>query len=446
MGLNDHCNNMVVLWMRDRCAVNGAALRPIAGTYGGYDGKCISHTVDHCGDDHFNLANSELKPCVELLTAMLNATGGANKATRHWKTHLGKEWTGLSVTRWWARFELYAFLYDKFSFLSTFILTSAGDGEMEEGVRIKKLQDLFSNPFRLCLLKLELGASKAVCKKLVEATYTLEGSSASICMVARDVIDRCTRHLHQHSAALSYDGLPAMIDTAVVELHETQDAELQRREALRQQALAAIPPLLAPVFDHFIPDGGYTVNQTRTFLTDRLHSMCDGVREYFDKTILGELKGDLKRFETFRLLNPLYARQLQATPADFEARILELHWHFFQAGDAFDMCAEYPSFIQRAREIFPDGEGDWHDPAVQMVAIERFWQNNRADFHKLADFVRYIYTNTTSSASVERVFSMYKNMFSLAQLTSALQDLTEGGMKLRFNKDFINEYPEWEVV
>ena len=64
---------------------------------------------------------------------------------------------------------------------------------------------------------------------------------------------------------------------------------------------------------------------------------------------------------------------------------------------------------------------------------QEFWQMNRAILPGIAIFIRYAFTIITSSAFVERVFSILKRVFEHSQ-KEALEDYTFLSTMIQFNK------------
>ena len=153
---------------------------------------------------------------------------------------------------------------------------------------------------------------------------------------------------------------------------------------------------------------------------------------------------DVKRALIFRLVNPLYARELDvAVPRYFRA---EVEWlnnegkhEWFSDGDITSMEAEYPAFVQEAKIL--DVRDNDVNPVPSMDRIEDFWHFKRIKFPALSKLVKFAYTCTASSASVERLFSLLKRSFSLQQMKFALEDYVEGSVMLQFNRKFIRAFP-----
>ena len=154
---------------------------------------------------------------------------------------------------------------------------------------------------------------------------------------------------------------------------------------------------------------------------------------------------DVKRALIFRLVNPLHARTLDvAVPGYFRA---ELEWlntdgkhEWFSDDDITSMEAEYPTFVQDAKTLLDARDNDVK-PVPSMDRIEDFWRFKHINYPALSKLVRFAYTCTASSASVERLFSLLKRTFSLQQMKFALEDYVEGSVMLQFNRRFIRAFP-----
>ena len=111
---------------------------------------------------------------------------------------------------------------------------------------------------------------------------------------------------------------------------------------------------------------------------------------------------------------------------------------WFTQDDMEAIDVEYPLFVQEAKGL--EVRVDDMKPEPAMDRIEDFWTFRRQRFPSLSKLVRFAYTCTASSASVERLFSLLKRTFSLQQMKFALEDYVEASVMLQFNRKFITHF------
>ena len=80
-------------------------------------------------------------------------------------------------------------------------------------------------------------------------------------------------------------------------------------------------------------------------------------------------------------------------------------------------------------------ELDRNDMVDYTEKVLLFWRTNAPKFPAWGRLARVFLSIAPSSAAVERIFSLSKNMFGDAQL-SALADHVQGSLMLRANKRF----------
>jgi hypothetical protein len=141
----------------------------------------------------------------------------------------------------------------------------------------------------------------------------------------------------------------------------------------------------------------------------------------------------------------MWARQLEpVAPPKLVDDILHLRWRALDRPFAEAVAIEYPSFVNRCKEVLHEYNDTDNDPKIIMSRSEEFWKFNYHDFPKMAELLRYAWTSTSSSASAERLFSMLKHTFTKQQLNSALSDYVEGSVMLAFNAHFIQSFPAFD--
>lgn len=127
-----------------------------------------------------------------------------------------------------------------------------------------------------------------------------------------------------------------------------------------------------------------------------------------------------------RLFNPAYAAQ-HMSPADVDALsdIKPIAYHNLIE----DMKSEVHAYLAACVGVVIDSS------SMQSFtdSILLFWRNNGAKFPKWAEAARILFAMTPNSASAERVFSLLTAMFDDSR-ASALSDLIEGSLMLKYNK------------
>ena len=93
--------DLLLAAMRDRAAVNTAALRTVKVVYPNIiDIGCFSHTLDHVGD-RFCTPNLS-----EVVTAWISLFAHSPKTRLMWREQTGRPMASFSATRWWSRWEV----------------------------------------------------------------------------------------------------------------------------------------------------------------------------------------------------------------------------------------------------------------------------------------------------------------------------------------------------
>ena len=152
--------------MRDRAAVNGAAMRTVKVLYPSVlDVGCFSHTIDNAGR-HFSTPVLD-----EFIRSWLALFAHSPKARLLWKARTGRSMRTYSQTRWWSKWEVLEQLLVTFGDVKRFL-----DDNEDVGLatRIKLLAILGDQQKNACL-QIELAAVIDAGTPLVKATYNLEG-------------------------------------------------------------------------------------------------------------------------------------------------------------------------------------------------------------------------------------------------------------------------------
>mmetsp|Transcript_15645 Transcript_15645/g.26116 ORF Transcript_15645/g.26116 Transcript_15645/m.26116 type:complete len:288 (-) Transcript_15645:146-1009(-) len=252
----------------------------------------------------------------------------------------------------------------------------------------------------LATLKLELAIVTIVAKPLIQVTYLLEGDSCTTA-VAYDLIMQCKSWFDVYTPRLDFPRMTAAFTECATTWHEhnAQDG-------------AAVPALI-----------------------DHLKGVCAHIageaKEYFDRTVIGELAREVEFFRICRYSNPLHIKTLDIPNyASFERDVRSLNR--FSDQDIGEMQDEWSRYVAACRqEEARDGDDD---PDKVMARICHFWNARCGAFPALSEFVQYCFSIATSSAAAERIFSMLKRSFDKLQMVKSLEDTTQATLLLCYNE------------
>ena len=162
---------MLIAAMRDRAAVNRAAMRTVKVLYPNVlDVGCFSHTTDNAGR-HFSTPILD-----EFMRCWLALFSHSPKARLLRKARTGRSMRSHSSTRWWSKWEVMEQLLVSFGDVKAFL-----DDNQDIGLSTRtKLLDILNDPARIGLLQIELAAVIDAIAPLVKATYNLEGDGALV--------------------------------------------------------------------------------------------------------------------------------------------------------------------------------------------------------------------------------------------------------------------------
>lgn len=238
----------------------------------------------------------------------------------------------------------------------------------------------------------------------MEATYILEGDGPTAC-IALELLLAIKEEFDLHQAGLTYPLLQAAIDEfEVCRLSNATGLLLGSRSAMR----------LA------------TVQSIKAF--------TDPSQHYFMNTIWAGLRDDIKVYVACRLADP--AAIVEADDFDLFVTAMKSLNYFSQPvidgmlseyGTLLILCRNHVAAWEQ-REIKPN-ESAYQ---VQLEGIVSFWKKNYSKLSKLSEWARYVFTLPTSSAAVERLFSMLKLSFTSLQ-NASLEDYIKLALILRYN-------------
>jgi hypothetical protein len=417
--VNSIIPSKIIGWQRDRCSVNTAAKDYLESIFvGSKDLKCLSHTLTHVGD-HCKM--TKLKPFLQDLIGMMNSSGGGNKAQAHWISKFNKRWRNPGNTRWWATFDyVILFLFDEANWNTflNFIHTASDEGGIEpENARINRLTATITNHSQLAFLKLEVDAVAIICKRLIEATYELEGDGP--CGI---IAYECIRDAHNHLKSHMHDP-STFTETFNGTLHRLSDHMNSCRDSL-------------------MAGGGYgnnIIHEIDVEIKEYVYFMAHETLTYFEKVIFNngenglrqsELHSDILVYRVCGYMSPLFIRSnpnLSFNSIRADVKALD---HF--SDETLDMMEhEWSTYLARCADIpVEDDDKKWK---VKMRKAQEFWKFNWIEVPTIAQLARYSFTITSSSAAAERVFSTLKNSISLVQMHASLEDLTTVSIMSQYN-------------
>ena len=109
--------------------------------------------------------------------------------------------------------------------------------------------------------------------------------------------------------------------------------------------------------------------------------------------------------------------------------------YFSEMQELWRLTNDLPAYLTTAAAWLSNVEIDRNDMADYTEKVLLFWRTNAPKFPAWGRLARVFLSIAPSSAAVERIFSLSKNMFGDAQL-SALADHVQGSLMLRANKRF----------
>jgi len=299
-----------------------------------------------------------------------------------------------NATRWWSKYEVWAFISIYFDEVCQCILSANVVGDVpENGARITRLIALISNDEHRAKLQLEVRIVALVCMPLVESTYVLEGKGP-LATMAYKIIKRIEYWFRVHNVDLTYPG---------------KDYYIGIEQAINEYVDACGVPLAD------------VKNSVRESIVPCI--------DYFTSRILGMLDTDLALYKILRYMNP-FEHKLLVADGTLSANVFcddVKQLKRFSAADVNSMMLEYSEYCMTTSTL----------PNVTHKempgAIELFWKEHHNLFPFISMFARYAMTIITSSASAERAFSILKSTFNPKQ-DKANEDYVMSACMQQFNE------------
>ena len=241
-------------------------------------------------------------------------------------------------------------------------------------------------------------------KPLVDTTYILEGDGPTAC-IAYELLCSIKSEFDLHHDELTYPLLqPAIDEYELSKLSNATGFLLGSRPAMRLSTIQS------------------------------LKSFTDHSRDYFMNTIWTGLKDDLTLYAAARWVDPDHLIRADSYEL-FGSAIKCLK--YFTTPVILGMLSEYGTYLAlchnhvaawKQREVKPNESAY----KVQLEGVMLFWESNYAKLPKLSEWARYVFSLPTSSAAVERLFSMLKLSFNSLQ-NASLEDYIKLALILRYN-------------
>ena len=283
---------MLIAAMRDRAAVNGAAMRTVKVLYPNVlDVGCFSHTIDNAGR-HFSTPILD-----EFMRCWLALFSHSPKARLLWKARTGRSMRSHSSTRWWSKWEVMEQLLVSFGDVKAFL-----DDNQDIGLSTRtKLLDILNDAARIGLLQIELAAVIDAGAPLVKATYNLEGDGA--------LVWQC------------HDQISTVLNAITTSHHPNVTAIVARVTGGNRVA-----------YQQGIAYAGKCVK---------------GAQDYFRQKMNGELKDQVLAFKAAKFFWPQRAVDLGLTSTDLDSL---LAFPFFSTAVTDGLKEELPQYLTLAAD------------------------------------------------------------------------------------------------
>ena len=416
-------------FQKDRAAANEAAYKEYLKPVFQYARNlhCVSHTMNHVGD---HSKHDLLTKVTQDVQGMCNQHGGNNKASLRWLDVFHERWRNPGNTRWWCKFELTTKIYEEFPVFVRYIngmnddedVMEGDDGRKFIGKRIGRLKDIINNTTKRLSLKLEAAVVSIVFKRVVEATFILEGDGPCSIItydMIMDLLEFFEDNIDIPNEQLNFHLLEPV-------LNECMKEEINSKEISEKRTLSKAE-----------------IEQVEKRVRKQAFDVCIKAYEYFEKTIYNikddgatsKLHDDMCIYYLCSFMDPISFRSKYRNECpDFDETILEYikDLHIFKEEQVLEMKNEWKTYWRRVMDINPtedDGK-----PKYRMDAAHMFWKEwNKNKLDNLMLLAKYAFLIVPSSAASERVFSVLKHSLSLVQMYQALEDRTEIQVKTRYN-------------
>lgn len=241
------------------------------------DMPCISHSINHCGD---NLAGYYSKPVIQDLNSLMSES---NRARSYWRTAVGTSFKSVCKTRWWSLNECERDVFLNYDSMINFVRTAISVGRCVQCKRLTRLEESLNDPKQTPLLKLDLAIMDAVGRPLCQGTYMLEGDGPLI-FIAHDVLQFLMTTFTNGMPDLSFSGVQDAIAECIAALHEVKKD---------------------PTNGHF---ADVSHDEIAASVLTYAHEVITPACRYLTEVFAVKLESFLHLFEVATLVNPFYVK------------------------------------------------------------------------------------------------------------------------------------------
>eukprot|EP01043_Picozoa_sp_COSAG02_P020195 COSAG02_NODE_990_length_15413_cov_24.707457_5_plen_753_part_00 len=432
---------MLVAWIRDSCAVNGAASRRLQTFFPDtLDRMCLSHLFACMGD-------KVVLPVLDaFLTAWFALCGNSHVAVMIWSNLIGKHCKRFSI-RWHAKAEVAA------EFATNFPLIADLIAQLQQrcaGTSTNTLRDIFHQ--QNAALQAQL-ATILDLEPLVRYTYFVEGDRLEI-LRGYDVIENIRTLGRTFSSTCTNLDAVCRNDTNIgtgtpfrkaFPGHGLCDGTVT---GTAQVQSSLQPGQTVTAYTVFYPSDGSSEDLEDAELRQLLNVDANPERvaaiagvmpafEYLESrlTLQGQyyFANVWSMMKAVRMFDPVRAVQLNLDASCIDIVAAEVP----TIGNNLDiavMKTEFPTFLTAAATV--DAETFDHNSMNTFTSsVLRFWRLRRKDFPELAKAARMCFSISASSAPSERVFSLMKRFFGkYSGRDRALADQVAASLKLSYNR------------
>jgi hypothetical protein len=361
----------VVAFIRDRASVNSAAVRSLLHTFPhALDIGCLSHTLDHCGDEVYSGTLHDFWASWNSLFCR------SLKASTSWRQKYGVAVPSCSPTRWWSKRECLHFILVNFGQVGVWVNRVFENKEVE-GANIRRLHEIMTDMNKMWKLRLELAAVVELTEVFQKATYILEGDGP-LCCTTWQVLEHVKLDVDKRHPTMDYPSTRAII----------------------RELVLAMPG----------PVGELAVNHWVAYARE----MTEPAVSYLNRKVFGELLPIVEVFKACRIVNPAYIQSVSEilTAAYFRAETQLLVDIQLVTIAEVDACIP-----EIARMVQAAGANTFTVIAGRELHAEiiSFWQTYRAVLPGFAALYYRCLLLQPSSASSERVFSILKRVLGKSQ-------------------------------
>ena len=389
---------------------------------------CKSHTIDRvaatdkkkAADGSIVSVNRLMGKNAEVALNHLNAffNGHSTIAREEFVSHFQMSIMSINETRWYNTEEFLAVLYpvEDCSFAQWLASKWQEQKTGFTGVHAEALFKIFCpealgafNETLLLETVIEIALVIDFSEPLRKACYTLEtdGPCAILATKILEMADQCINDMHPN---IQWSRTKRLIDNY---------AQNGKSLSLRgQRAAAAVPQFSAEEI----------TDQWRKKCTD----LARPAKKYWDEKVFGH--SDMPVFEALTLVNPNVMRYLVEDDAVFDAAKLDdklkpLLGTLLDEPMLEKLKTEMSIYKTRAKMTASFQHCSIQD---QLIKIVDFWRPKSADMKTWRQFAHRCFLVRTSSASVERAFSILKYIYG-TNMRRSKADLTRLKLMMRFN-------------